>query len=70
MAEELAPYLDLSPEVFENEDSFVVDEGYMLPVLTRFQGEPIVNGDGKLIYIFPKFQTTGIDRFIRVRSHS
>eukprot|EP00210_Caulerpa_lentillifera_P001845 g1774.t1 len=64
VAEELAPYLDLPPDALENEDSFVVDEGYMLPVLTRFEGEPIVSDDGKLIYIFPKFQTTGIERFI------
>jgi len=58
VAEELAPFLDLPKDAFE--ESMVVDEGYMLPVLTRFEGEPIVNDQGKLVYVFPKFQTTGI----------
>ena len=58
VAEELAPFLDLPEKT--DEESFVVDEGFMLPVLTRFEGEPIVNEQGQLVYVFPKFQTTAM----------
>jgi len=58
VAEELSPFLDLPKDALE--ESMVVDEGYMLPVLTRFEGEPVVNQQGKLAYVFPKLQTTGI----------
>ena len=58
VAEELAPFLDLPEKT--DEESFVVDEGFMLPVLTRFEGEPVVNEQGQLAYVFPKFQTTAM----------
>lgn len=61
IAEELAPFLDLPENAFE--ESMVVDEGYVLPVLTRFEGEPVVNDEGQLAYVFPKLQTTGVSWF-------
>ena len=62
VAEEIAPFLDL-PKGWDDKESVVVDEGYVLPVLTRFEGEPVVNDLGQLAYVFPKLQTTGLDRW-------
>lgn len=55
-AEQLAPYLDLSTTT---SDANVVDESYVLPALTRFQGHPEVTESGDIIYVFPDFMKTG-----------
>lgn len=57
-AEELAPYLDppSSDILSEESSSIVADEGYMLPVLLRFEGDASVSSSGDLLYVFPKFQ--------------
>lgn len=56
-AEMLAPLLD--PPKRSEYDTGVVDESFMLPALTRFQGHPEVTEDGDIIYVFPSFMTTG-----------
>ena len=52
IAEQVAPYLDnIDRYNKENED-------YILPVLTRFNGNPEVSPNGELIYHFPELQVT------------
>lgn len=55
-ADQLAPLLDPPPL---SSSSSVVDESFMLPALTRFQGRPEVTDDGDIVYVFPQFLTTG-----------
>lgn len=55
-ADQLAPLLDPPPM---SSSSSVVDESFMLPALTRFQGCPEVTDDGDIVYVFPQFLTTG-----------
>ncbi|MGI0482235.1 hypothetical protein ACN4EE_15810 [Geminocystis sp. CENA526] len=50
IAEQLAPYLDNINDYNEG------DEGYVLPVLTRFNGYPEVSEKGEIIYYFPELQ--------------
>lgn len=56
-AEQLAPLLD--PPADRDESSAVVDESFVLPALTRFQGHPEVTSSGDIIYVFPNFMKTG-----------
>lgn len=58
-AEELAPYLDVTPAALAaaREGAFV-DEGYVVPALVRFGGQPEVGPDGELLYRFPSLQRT------------
>jgi len=35
-----------------------VDEGYVVPALVRFGGQPEVGPDGELLYRFPSLQRT------------
>ncbi|XP_074330426.1 uncharacterized protein At5g03900, chloroplastic-like [Apium graveolens] len=51
-AEELAPYLDVTTKAQKN------DEGYVLPVLIRFDGQPEVDEEGNILYQFPSLQRT------------
>ncbi|MBD2104882.1 hypothetical protein [Leptolyngbya sp. FACHB-261] len=53
IAEQVAPYLDDLGSGFRNEY-----EDYMLPVLTRFNGQPEVSPEGDLVYRFPELQAT------------
>lgn len=50
-AEQLAPYLDLPNELNPDED-------FMIPVLSRFNGQPQVTESGDIIYHFPELQVT------------
>ncbi|PNY03996.1 hypothetical protein L195_g000407 [Trifolium pratense] len=52
-AEELAPYLDI-----ESTEKIKDDESYMLPVLLRFDGQPVVDEEGNILYRFPSLQKT------------
>lgn len=54
-AEELAPMLEGQ---VGNTTSIAVDESYVLPVLTRFGGSPVVGQDGEILYHFPNLQQT------------
>lgn len=54
VAEQILPYLYLPPSG--------VDEDFMIPVLSRFNGYPKVTTEGDIIYQFPELQTTAIQR--------
>jgi hypothetical protein len=51
VAEQISPYLDNIGEKYQQEY-----EDYMLPVLTRFNGQPEVSPEGQIIYYFPELQ--------------
>ena len=53
VAEQIAPYLDDIPEGSARDY-----EDYMLPVLTRFNGQPKVSPDGQIVYYFPELQVS------------
>jgi hypothetical protein len=53
VAEQIAPYLDDIGEGSAKEY-----EDYMLPVLTRFNGQPAVSPEGQLVYYFPELQVS------------
>ncbi|KAG2262483.1 hypothetical protein Bca52824_069562 [Brassica carinata] len=52
-ADELAPYLDVS-----SSRSATSDESYILPVLLRFDGQPVLDDEGNILYRFPSLQRT------------
>jgi len=56
-AEQIAPYLDDLGKGYAQEY-----EDYMLPVLTRFNGQPIVSPEGHLVYHFPELQVSATQR--------
>lgn len=51
VAEQISPYLDNIGEKYQQEY-----EDYMLPVLTRFNGQPAVSPQGEIVYYFPELQ--------------
>ncbi len=53
VAEQIAPYLDDIGEKYQQEY-----EDYMLPVLTRFNGQPAVSPEGQIVYYFPELQVS------------
>lgn len=59
-AEEMAPFLDVTPAEIEEEQRFgrVANESFVLPALTRLQGTPEVDSKGNIVYRFPQLQTT------------
>lgn len=54
-AEQIAPYLEVPGRE-------VLAEDYMLPVLTRFNGQPEVSPEGEIVYHFPELQSTAAQR--------
>jgi hypothetical protein len=56
-AEQIAPYLDDIGQGYAREY-----EDYMLPVLTRFNGQPVVSPEGQIVYHFPELQVTASKR--------
>ena len=59
-AEELMPFVDgLTLKNTSGSGSGVVDESYVLPVLTRLGGSPEVDAQGRILYRFPAIQSTG-----------
>ncbi len=56
-AEQVAPYLDNLGEGWDKEY-----EDYMLPVLTRFNGQPEVSPTGDMVYYFPELQVSAMQR--------
>jgi hypothetical protein len=53
VAEQISPYLDDIGEKYQQEY-----EDYMLPVLTRFNGQPTVSPEGQIVYYFPELQVS------------
>jgi hypothetical protein len=56
-AEQIAPYLDSLGQGWSREN-----EDYMLPVLSRFNGQPEVSPEGQLVYHFPELQVMAENR--------
>ena len=56
-AEQVAPYLDNLGEGWAKED-----EDYMIPVLSRFNGQPEVSPKGEMVYYFPELQVSALQR--------
>lgn len=54
VAEQVMPYLELPPAR--------IDEDFMIPILSRFNGYPEVTDQGGLIYRFPELQTIAVER--------
>ena len=59
VAEQIVPYLDDLGEGYAKEY-----EDYMLPVLTRFNGQPVVSPEGQIVYQFPELQVTASKRHL------
>ena len=53
VAEQISPYLDDIGETYQQDY-----EDYMLPVLSRFNGQPQVSPQGEIVYYFPELQIT------------
>ena len=53
VAEQISPYLDDIGEKYQQDY-----EDYMLPVLSRFNGQPQVSPQGEIVYYFPELQVT------------
>jgi len=60
-AEQLAPFCDvLDPEDIGS--GTIVDESFVLPIVTQLGGEPTVTEEGDIVYLFPDLQvSTGRD---------
>mmetsp|Transcript_6778 Transcript_6778/g.9765 ORF Transcript_6778/g.9765 Transcript_6778/m.9765 type:complete len:598 (+) Transcript_6778:54-1847(+) len=62
VAEQLAPFLDVpdpNPDAFTDGDTgTIVDEGYVLPIVSQLGGEPTVTASGDIVYIFPDLQVS------------
>ncbi|MCF2144994.1 hypothetical protein IQ276_000690 [Desmonostoc muscorum LEGE 12446] len=61
VAEQISPYLDDIGEGYQRDY-----EDYMLPVLTRFNGQPSVSDQGQIVYYFPELQVSAAKK----RRHS
>jgi hypothetical protein len=57
VAEQIAPYLDDVGETYQQEY-----EDYMLPTLTRFNGQPEVSPEGQIVYYFPELQVSAVKK--------
>eukprot|EP00978_Attheya_sp_CCMP212_P018246 scaffold49615_cov45-Attheya_sp.AAC.1 len=58
-AEQLAPFCDDAPEPsMSNDDATYVDESFVLPIVSKLNGEPRVTDDGDIVYVFPELQVS------------
>lgn len=57
VAEQISPYLDNIGEKYQQEY-----EDYMLPTLTRFNGQPQVSPEGEIVYYFPELQVSAVKK--------
>lgn len=64
VAEEVSPYLDDIGETYQQDY-----EDYMLPVLSRFNGQPQVSPQGEIVYYFPELQVTATKKNYRSNSN-
>lgn len=56
-AEQLAPFCDVD-DPDELGDKFLVEEGFVLPIVSQLGGEPVVTDDGDIVYLFPDLQVS------------
>lgn len=59
-AEQLAPFCDVD-DPDDLGEKFLVEEGFVLPIVSQLGGEPVVTEDGDIIYIFPDLQISARD---------
>ena len=59
-AEQLAPFCDVE-DPDDLGDKFLVDEGFVLPIVSQLGGEPTVTDDGDIVYLFPELQVSARD---------
>ncbi len=59
-AEQLAPFCDVG-DPNELGERFLVEEGFVLPVVSQLGGQPEVTSDGDIVYIFPELQISARD---------
>eukprot|EP00775_Hariotina_reticulata_P003685 gene3685-3945_t len=67
-AEEMAPFLDPPPlgrSVRRGSEKYE-DESFVLPALLKFNGEPLVDDDGRLLYRFPDLQVAASSPSVRL----
>ncbi|WIA33689.1 hypothetical protein OEZ86_006807 [Tetradesmus obliquus] len=67
-AEEMAPFLDppsLGRSVRRGSEKYE-DESFVLPALIRFNGEPFVDDEGRLLYKFPDLQVVASTPSVRL----
>ncbi|NRB09731.1 MAG: hypothetical protein HRU34_23470 [Richelia sp.] len=64
VAEQISPYLDDIGSGYSQEY-----EDYMLPVLTRFNGQPQVSPEGEIIYYFPELQVSASEKHRKTLSN-
>lgn len=61
-AEQLAPFLDVpdppSSVINGVGDDVYVDESYVLPIVSRLGGEPVVTDEGDIVYVFSDLQVS------------
>jgi hypothetical protein len=57
VAEQIAPYLNDIGSGYAQEY-----EDYMLPVLTRFNGQPTVSPEGNIVCVFPELQSSASEQ--------
>lgn len=56
-AEQLAPFCDVDdPDELGN--NFLVDEGFVLPIVSQLNGIPEVTAEGDIVYLFPDLQVS------------
>jgi hypothetical protein len=61
-AEQLAPFCDNVPLIAEgNDESSVVEERFVLPIISRLGGEPTVTDEGNIVYVFPDMQVSAVE---------
>jgi hypothetical protein len=59
-AEQLAPFCDVDdPDEMGNK--FLVDESFVLPIVSQLGGEPVVTDDGDIVYLFPDLQVSALE---------
>jgi hypothetical protein len=66
VAEQLAPYLDLPDSWFDRKELPTVDEAFVAPVLTRFNGRAEVTPEGNIVYVFDELRPTGTRQEVAV----
>lgn len=59
-AEQLAVFCDVD-DPDELGDKFLVEEGFVLPIVSQLGGEPVVTDEGDIIYLFPDLQVSARD---------
>jgi hypothetical protein len=60
-AEQLAPFCDMPTSLADYEDATIVDESFVLPIVSALNGIPQVTEEGEIVYVFSDLQKTTRD---------